>query len=254
MSKKVSGWPLIAPKKIPEELPDIAAADAGKVLTVNDEGTAADWEAVPSELPEIEESDAGKVLTAFYGSGLEGEEAEGGVMWGRVDRLPAISSGDAGKVLTVNSGETGTEWAEVDALPAISSGDAGKVLTVNAGETGAEWAAAGVAFTKVGKNNTETHGPGLEEHKITFSATLLSNHRGKKVAFVELSTQNNQNANHYGIVATLCLTPNQASSTSYYPNQTTIPSSGSYDVYYMSCNPSENNINACVTANLFLTD
>lgn len=38
MSKKVSGWPLIAPKELPEGLPAIEAGDAGKVLTASENG------------------------------------------------------------------------------------------------------------------------------------------------------------------------------------------------------------------------
>lgn len=44
MSKKVSGWPLIAPRKLPGGLPDIEEGDAGKVLTVGEDG-GAEWAA-----------------------------------------------------------------------------------------------------------------------------------------------------------------------------------------------------------------
>ena len=87
MSKKVSGWPLIAPTEVDTSI------TGDQVL----EALAAD----------VEASDSGKVLTATYG-GLEGEET-GSVMW--ASALPVIGEGDAGKVLTVNAGETGTEWA-----------------------------------------------------------------------------------------------------------------------------------------------
>lgn len=89
MSKKVSGWPLIAPTEVDTSI------TGDQVM----EALAAD----------VEAGDNGKVLTAIYG-GLEGEET-GSVEWSRVDRLPVIGSGDAGKVLTVNAGETGAEWA-----------------------------------------------------------------------------------------------------------------------------------------------
>lgn len=87
MSKKVSGWPLIAPTEVDTSI------TGDQVL----EALAAD----------VEASDSGKVLTATYG-GLEGEET-GRVMW--ASPLPIIGEGDAGKVLTVNAGETGAEWA-----------------------------------------------------------------------------------------------------------------------------------------------
>ena len=82
---------------IPEEMeliPDITAADAGKVLTADSNGEPV-WDTVPKELPSV--------------------------------------AGNAGKVLTVNSGATGTEWKDAPSgLPAVTIDDAGDVLTVNA--------------------------------------------------------------------------------------------------------------------------
>ena len=98
MSKKVSGWPLIAPTEVDTSI------TGDQVL----EALATD----------VEASDSGKVLTATYG-GLEGEET-GSVMW--ASPLPFIGEGDAGKVLTVNAGETGAEWAAAgggDSIPVI---------------------------------------------------------------------------------------------------------------------------------------
>lgn len=43
MSKKVSGWPLIVPRELPEGLPAIESGDAGKVLTVNAGETGTEW-------------------------------------------------------------------------------------------------------------------------------------------------------------------------------------------------------------------
>lgn len=62
----------------------------------------AGFEGGSSDLPTPTAADAGKVLTV---------DETGAYELGDVDALPAISAGDAGKVLTVNAGETGAEWA-----------------------------------------------------------------------------------------------------------------------------------------------
>lgn len=127
MSKKVSGWPLIAPKEFPKELPAIGESDAGKVLTVDD-GAAA-WAAIPEELPDIAVADAGKVLTVNQaGTAADWEEAASG--------LPDIAVADAGKVLTVNQAGTAADWEDAaSGLPEIGENDEGKVLTVVASQT-----------------------------------------------------------------------------------------------------------------------
>ena len=87
-----------------ETLPDYSEASNGDVLQIGTDGP--EWGAVPNELPAIAAGDAGKVLKVNSG--------ESGTEWGSIpNELPAIAAGDAGKVLKVNSGETGTEWGTV---------------------------------------------------------------------------------------------------------------------------------------------
>ena len=91
---------------------------------------------VPSSSP----SDAGKVLTV---------DSDGSPEWAdATTELPA-SLGTAGQVLTVNSGATGVEWASVPTeIPSIS-GNSNKVLKVNAEGTAVEWAtdSTGTTYT-----------------------------------------------------------------------------------------------------------
>lgn len=115
-----------------ELVPSFSITEAGKVLTVSNDGESTGWTEIPqpqNELPDIETGDAGKVLAV--------NQAEDGVEWvtpqGGSD-LPDIQSGDAGKVLTVNQAETGTEWAEVPKeLPNVTNVDDGKLLGVDSG-------------------------------------------------------------------------------------------------------------------------
>ena len=87
-----------------ETLPDYSEASEGDVLQIGSDGP--EWGAVPNELPAIAAGDAGKVLKVNSG--------ETGTEWGAVpNELPAIAAGDAGKVLKVNSGENGVEWGAV---------------------------------------------------------------------------------------------------------------------------------------------
>lgn len=87
MSKKVSGWPLIAPKEVDTSITGDQVLDA----------LAAD----------VEVSDNGKVLTAVYG-GLEGEET-GGVMWAEP------SGGSTYYVNTVEGSALDKNFAEINA-------------------------------------------------------------------------------------------------------------------------------------------
>lgn len=88
-----------------ETLPDYSEASEGDTLQIGADGP--EWAATPNELPAIAAGDAGKVLKVNAG--------ETGTEWGNIpNELPTIGSGDAGKVLKVNSGETGTEWGAIE--------------------------------------------------------------------------------------------------------------------------------------------
>lgn len=109
-----------------ELVPSFSITEAGKVLTVANNGESTGWTEIPqpqSELPDIETGDAGKVLTV--------NQAETGTEWTEVPKeLPSVTNVDDGKLLGVSSGA----WAKVDApkeLPTVSSGDSGKALMVN---------------------------------------------------------------------------------------------------------------------------
>ena len=109
-----------------ELVPSFSITEAGKVLTVANDGESTTWTEIPqpqNELPDIETGDAGKVLTV--------NQAEDGVEWAEVPKeLPSVTNVDDGKLLGVSSGA----WAKVDApkeLPTVSSGDSGKALMVN---------------------------------------------------------------------------------------------------------------------------
>ena len=111
-------------------VPSSSPSDAGKVLTVDSDGSP-EWADATTELPTVT-GNAGKILTVNSGAtGVEWADAPA--------ELPA-SLGTAGQVLTVNSGATGVEWASVPTeIPSIS-GNSNKVLKVNAEGTAVEWA------------------------------------------------------------------------------------------------------------------
>ena len=158
-------------------VPSSSPSDAGKVLTVDSEGSP-EW-VTPSggtqytegtgidiseenvisvdttvvatqtdlgnvrQVPSSTSADEDKVLTVNSSGVPEWADA--------TTELPSVS-GNANKVLTVNSGATGVEWANVPTELPASLGTAGQVLTVNSGATGVEWAAAQVGTTYTAGN------------------------------------------------------------------------------------------------------
>lgn len=79
-------------------LPKVTAADAGKVLAVDENGKLS-LESIGSGLPEVSSSDAGMVLTVSEDGEWEAASA--------ASELPEVTSSNAGMVLTVS--EDG-EW------------------------------------------------------------------------------------------------------------------------------------------------
>lgn len=88
-------------------LPDMTD-NAGKVLTVNQTETAAEWTSIPSPAGK-----ADKVVGAVAGDlaalDCEGNLVDSGIDSSDVATYPSFTN-NAGKVLAVNAGETGVEW------------------------------------------------------------------------------------------------------------------------------------------------
>lgn len=111
-------------------VPTPAAADEGKVLTANDDGTAS-WEDPEGGLPASTGTDRGKVLTVGY-SGDPG--------WVTPTKEIPDVIGNHGKVLMAGNpeDEPPVQWIAINQVP--SGGSTGQVLTKTTNGYG--WAAA----------------------------------------------------------------------------------------------------------------
>jgi len=100
-------------------LPSIDSGDAGKVLTVANDGS---WEVadVPTELPSVSGSDENKVLTVDSNGDWSAEAIP--------SQLPTVTSDDKDKYLHTNDTTGALEWSAV-------SGGGGGALVVNVTET-----------------------------------------------------------------------------------------------------------------------
>ena len=145
-------------------VPTPAAADEGKVLTANDDGTAS-WEDAGSGIPTPTLDDEGKVLKAVPQTqttvapewatirelpigGREGQvltRSHEGYEWETPNGLPALYDEDNGKVLMAqydsDTENTYPAWSILKGVPNSNASDAGKVLTC-AGRNAYGWAPA----------------------------------------------------------------------------------------------------------------
>ena len=112
------------------DLPEHSAADADKVLTVQDDNSLA-WEDIPTELPAHTASDAGKVPVVQDDNSLAWETPAGGV--------PAHAAADDGKVLTVQQ-DGSIDWEDAPKeLPSYNNLNSKMLLKVNSAGNGVEW-------------------------------------------------------------------------------------------------------------------
>ena len=145
-------------------VPTPAAADEGKVLTANDDGTAS-WEDAGSGIPTPTLDDEGKVLKAVPQTqttvapewttirelpigGREGQvltKSYEGYEWETPNGLPALYDEDNGKVLMAqydsDTENTYPAWSILKGVPNSNASDAGKVLTCT-GRNAYGWAPA----------------------------------------------------------------------------------------------------------------
>ena len=105
-------------------LPSIDNTDAGKVLTVANDGS---WEVaeVPTELPSVTSSDENKVLTVDSHGDWVVEDVP--------TELPSVESGDKDKYLHTNSSTGSLEWSSV------SSGGSAFMITDTDGTLDKTW-------------------------------------------------------------------------------------------------------------------
>ena len=144
-------------------VPTPAAADEGKVLTANDDGTAS-WETPEGGIPTPTLDDEGKVLKAVpqtqttvapeWGTirelpigGYDGDvlkRTSNGYEWSVINQVP--NGGSTGQVLRKRN-STSYEWSNISTVPSTSGVTNGYVLTNNGGTP--TWAAASGGSTKI---------------------------------------------------------------------------------------------------------
>ena len=109
-------------------IPAASAADAGKVFTVQEDGTL-DWTQVPTELPSHTNADEGKVLTVTQSGGVEFSSP--------ASDLPTYDTRSAGKVLAVADGSSSISWTDVaELIPTTNSPVEGLFLGVDSVSSG----------------------------------------------------------------------------------------------------------------------
>jgi hypothetical protein len=109
-------------------IPAASAADAGKVFTVQEDGTL-DWTQVPTELPSHTNADEGKVLTVTQSGGVEFSSP--------ASDLPTYDTRSAGKVLAVDDGSSSISWTDVaELIPTTNSPVEGLFLGVDSVSSG----------------------------------------------------------------------------------------------------------------------
>ena len=145
-------------------LPSISAQDAGKVMTVESDGS---WgvENVPTELPAVETTDKDKYLHT--------NASTGAVEWADApNELPSVAAVDEGKVLTVNNSGV---W--VAANPSSGGGD--------------------VEYVKFDISYDEDLGDYVTTCDHTFTEVKAASVAGKElIAYINVATDEGQSTNY----------------------------------------------------------